>query len=95
MDSFLRDFGKLAGNSHVKHVMHRLNPVVDAGIMKAASKIQSMATGGRVKGVKKGAPKMIKAHVGEFVLPGGVAPTKVQKAAGAKRKVAAKKKCQC
>ena len=86
MDKFLKDFGSFANSRDVKHVMHRLNPLVDAGIMKATSKVQSLATGGRVKGAKKGQAKMIKAHVGEYVLPVGVKPTKAQKSAVSKRK---------
>jgi hypothetical protein len=41
--------------------------------------------GGKVPG-KKGAPKVIMAHGGEYVLPVGVKPTKAQKAQVAKRK---------
>ena len=37
MDKFLKDFGSFANSRDVKHVMHRLNPLVDAGIMKATS----------------------------------------------------------
>ena len=40
---------------------------------------------GKVPG-KKGAPKLILAHGGEYVLPIGVKPTKAQKAKVAKRK---------
>lgn len=90
MDKFLSDFGKLADNRHVKHVVHRLNPLIDAGLMKATSKVQSLATGGAVRG-RRGAPKLIKAHGGEYVLPQGVKPTKAQMSAVAKRKAAAKK----
>jgi len=43
------------------------------------------ATGGRVPG-KKGAPRKILAHGGEYVLPAGVEPTKTQKEAVAKNK---------
>jgi hypothetical protein len=41
--------------------------------------------GGKVPG-KKGAPKVIMAHGGEYVLPVGVKPTKAQKAMVAKGK---------
>ena len=41
--------------------------------------------GGKVPG-KKGAPKVILAHGGEYVLPVGVKPTKAQKAKVAKLK---------
>lgn len=42
--------------------------------------------GGRITGRKKGKGKIILAHVGEFVLPIGVNPTKAQKSAVEKRK---------
>ena len=67
-------------------VQFKLSPITDAAINKAAGAIQSLKTGGRVKGAKKGAPKIIKAHVGEYILPVGVKPTKTQKMAVAKRK---------
>jgi hypothetical protein len=41
--------------------------------------------GGRIKGGKKGTPKPILAHVGEYVLPVGVKPTKAQIKAVANR----------
>ena len=41
--------------------------------------------GGRIKGGKKGTPKPILAHVGEYVLPVGVKPTKAQLKAVANR----------
>jgi hypothetical protein len=40
--------------------------------------------GGRISG-KKGKPKAIVAHGGEYILPVGVKPTKAQKAEVAKR----------
>ena len=83
-------FDDFASNKHIKHVFHKLAPVTDALISKATSKVQSLATGGRVKG-KRGVPKMIKAHGSEYVLPVGVKPTKAQKAEVAKRKAKAKK----
>ena len=46
--------------------------------------------GGRVKGAR-GRPKIIQAHVGEYVLPVGVKPTKAQKSAVAKKHARAKK----
>ena len=42
--------------------------------------------GGMVTGKKKNKPVQILAHVGEYVLPVGVKPTKAQKAQVAKRK---------
>ena len=83
---FLNAFSSFANNRDIKHIAHKLSPITDAAINKAAGAIQSLKTGGRVKGNKKGAPKMIKAHAGEYVLPIGVKPTKAQKAAVAKRK---------
>ena len=47
-------------------------------------------TGGRVKG-KRGKAKIAQLHAGEYVLPIGVAPTKAQKSAVAKRKAKARK----
>ncbi len=46
--------------------------------------------GGRVKGAR-GRPKVIQAHVGEYVLPVGVKPTKAQKTAVAKKHAKARK----
>ncbi len=83
MDGMLRDFSRFANNRDIKHVFHKAEPISDAAIRRVA---QSLKTGGRVKGAKKGAPKIIKAHVGEYVLPVGVKPTKAQKSAVAKRK---------
>jgi hypothetical protein len=42
-------------------------------------------TGGRVPGAR-GRPRKILAHSGEYILPVGVAPTKAQKAAVARRR---------
>jgi len=61
-------------------------PVISALTNKAVEKIASFKTGGRVSGGKVGTPKLIKAHVGEHILPVGVKPTASQKAAIAKRK---------
>ena len=47
-------------------------------------------TGGRVPG-KRGKPIKILAHSGEYILPVGVAPTKMQKKAVAQKKSKAKK----
>jgi hypothetical protein len=46
--------------------------------------------GGRVSG-EKGKAKLAVLHSGEYVLPNGVAPTKSQKSAVAKKKARAKK----
>ena len=91
MHKFLNDFSSFANNRDIKHIAHKLSPITDAAINKAASAIQSLKTGGRVKGKKKGSPKIIKAHVGEYILPVGVKPTKAQKTAVAKRKSKAMK----
>jgi hypothetical protein len=48
-------------------------------------------TGGKVPG-KKGRPKVIMAHGGEYVLPANVKPTKAQKAIVARNKAAAKRR---
>ena len=91
MNKFLKGFSKLANNRDIKHVFHKVEPITDALINKAAGTIQALKTGGRVKGKKKGSPKIIKAHVGEYVLPVGVKPTKSQTMAVAKRKSKAMK----
>ena len=91
MNKFLRGFSKLANNRDIKHVFHKLEPITDAVINKVAAKVEGYKTGGRVKGKKKDSPKIIKAHVGEYVLPVGVKPTKTQKMAVAKRKSKAMK----
>ena len=46
--------------------------------------------GGTIKGAR-GRPKIIQAHVGEYVLPVGVKPTKAQKSAVAKKHAKARK----
>lgn len=65
-------------------------PLLGTLANKAGEKIQALKTGGRVKG-KKNAPKMVKMHGGEYVLPVGVEPTQAQKKAVARRKAMAKK----
>ena len=35
--------------------------------------------GGLIKGIKRNKPKIILAHVGEYVLPVGIKPTKIQR----------------
>jgi hypothetical protein len=90
MDKFLSDFGKFANSKDVKHVVHKLSPITDALIAKGASKVQSLKTGGRVKG-KRGMPKMIQAHGGEYVLPASVKPTKAQVKAVAAHRARARK----
>ena len=79
-------FSDFANDRDIKHIFHKVEPVTDALINKAVGKVQSLKTGGRVKGAKKGAPKLIKAHVGEYVLAIGIKPTKAQVKATAKRK---------
>ena len=78
---FSRDMTTMFGPT-VKY----LRPLGDAMLNKAVSKVNSYKKGGRVTGGKRGAAKMIKAHVGEFVLPIGVKPTKAQKSAVASKR---------
>ena len=56
----------------------------------AETPIPVFKNGGRVKGAR-GRPKIIQAHVGEYVLPVGVKPTKAQKSAVAKKHARARK----
>jgi len=90
MNKFLRGFSKLANNRDIKHVFHKLEPITDAVINKVAAKVEGYKTGGRVKGKKKGSPKIIKAHVGKYVLGVGIKPTKAQVKATNKRIAKAK-----
>ena len=55
-----------------------------------ATPIPVFKTGGVIKG-KRGRPKKIIAHSGEYILPLGVAPTLAQKKQVAKRKAKARK----
>ena len=55
-----------------------------------ATAVPSFKTGGKIAG-KRGRPKKIIAHSGEYILPLGVAPTLAQKKAVAKRKAKARK----
>ena len=55
-----------------------------------ATAVPTFKTGGVIKG-KRGRPKKIIAHAGEYVLPLGVKPTVAQKKEVAKRKAKAKK----
>ena len=79
-------FSDFANDRDIKHIFHKVEPVTDAIINKAVGKVQSLKTGGRVRGAKKGAPKLIKAHVAEFVVPVGIKIPKSIKSAVAKRK---------
>jgi hypothetical protein len=79
-------FSDFANDRDIKHIFHKVEPVTDALINKAVGKVQSLKTGGRVRGAKKGAPKLIKAHVGEYVVPVGIKIPKSIKSAVAKRK---------
>ena len=56
----------------------------------AEAPLPMFKNGGRVSG-KKGRPKLAVLHSGEYVLPNGIAQTKSQKSAVAKRKARAKK----
>jgi hypothetical protein len=73
-----------------KRVKPIAKPLLGLLADKAGEKIQSLKTGGRVKG-KKNAPKKVLAHGGEFILPVGVKPTMAQKKEVAKRKARSKK----
>ena len=79
-------FSDFANDRDIKHIFHKVEPVTDAIINKAVGKVQSLKTGGRVKGAKKGSPKLINAHVGEYVVPVGIKIPKSIKSAVAKRK---------
>ena len=79
-------FSDFANDRDIKHIFHKVEPVTDALINKAVGKVQSLKTGGRVKGAKKGSAKLIKAHVGEYVVPVGIKIPKSIKTAVAKRK---------
>ena len=48
-------FSDFANDRDIKHIFHKVEPVTDAIINKAVGKVQSLKTGGRVKGAKKGA----------------------------------------
>jgi uncharacterized protein YcfJ len=52
----------------------------------AGSLIPGFKNGGRVPGKKKGEPKIILAHSGEFILPTDIKPTKEQRSLIEKRK---------
>ena len=87
---FVHDLETIANSPSVKHAFKKFEPLTDALIAKGA-KLVSIKTGGLIKGSnKKGQAKLIKAHVGEYVLPVGVKPTMTQKKAVAKRKMKAK-----
>ena len=58
--------------------------------LETTAPMLAFKNGGRVPG-KKGRAKMAVVHSGEYVLPVGVKPNKVQKSAVAKRKARAKK----
>lgn len=73
-----------------KRVKPIAQPLIGLLADKAGEKIQSLKTGGRVKG-KKNAAKMVKMHGGEYVLPVGVKPTAAQKSAVARRRANARK----
>ena len=79
-------FSDFANDRDIKHFFHKVEPVTDAIINKAVGKVQSLKTGGRVKGAKKGAPTLFKANVGEYVVPVGIKIPKSIKSAVAKRK---------
>jgi hypothetical protein len=58
--------------------------------LETTAPMLAFKNGGKVPG-KKGRAKMAVVHSGEYILPVGVKPTKVQKAAVAKKKARARK----
>jgi hypothetical protein len=65
---------------------------IGSAIGGALGSLTPYETGGRVKGGRKGEPKIILAHTGEWVLPIGIRPTKSQQSAIEKRKKVKKEK---
>jgi len=61
-----------------------LGSVIGSRIGDWGQKLLGFKKGGRVPG-KRGKPKIAVIHGGEFILPVGVAPTKAQKSAVAKK----------
>ena len=85
MQKFLKDFSSFANNRDIKHIAHKLSPITDAAINKAAGAIQSLKTGGRVKG-KRGQRVPTILHGQEYIVPAGIKIPKSIKNAVAKRK---------
>jgi hypothetical protein len=82
-------FGNLLGQAVGRAVAGKVGGKKSADVGQQvggmAGNLLPFKKGGKVPG-KKGAPKMILAHGGEYVLPVGVKPTKAQKAKVAKGK---------
>ena len=84
--------GNFAGGQLGKHFFGKGGQKIGAAVGSVAGGFLSpYKNGGRIKGSKKGKAVQIIGHVGEFVLPIGVTPTKSQKAEVAKRKKKTKK----
>ena len=83
--------GTFAGGKLGKHFGGAKGEHIGKTLGALAGGLLPYKTGGRIKGSKKGKAVQIIGHVGEFVLPVGVKPTKHQKAEVAKRK---KKACK-
>jgi len=82
--------GKLAGGL-VGGLFGKKGSAIGEEIGGGLGDLVSLKTGGRVPGNRnKAVPAML--HGNEYVLPAGVAPTKSQKKAVAKRKANAKKR---
>ncbi len=83
--------GQEAGGALGKRFGGRAGSNIGRAIGGVAGNLLPFKTGGRVPG-KRGAPKQVLAHGGEYILPVGVKPTKAQRAEVAKRKAATPKK---
>lgn len=77
--------GQAVGHAIGKKAGGKAGASVGQQVGGIAGNLLPFKKGGKVPG-KKGAPKMILAHGGEYVLPVGVKPTKAQKAKVAKGK---------
>jgi len=78
--------GGFAGGQLGKHFFGKGGQKIGSAVGSVAGGLLPYKNGGTVKGSKKGKAVQIIGHVGEFVLPIGVKPTKAQKAQVAKRK---------
>ena len=89
MGMFGKILGNIAGGLGSKFLP--LPGVSGGEIDSAIGNLLPFKNGGAVGG-KKGKPKVILAHGGEYVLPANAKPTKAQKAIVARNKKNAKKK---
>lgn len=82
-------FGKSAarGLGKALHLPKELTGALGVAGEGAGAVLEPFQTGGKIKG-KRGKPKVILAHAGEFVLPLNAKPTKEQKKIVAKNKKA-------